>query len=169
MNALEPGAGGLPSASPSDAAANPLEMKPKPRPVSGMMKHFNSREDTAAAQFKTIKESKSQIDSVMTEFQKLTELQDTVTSKDVVKGCAGIVAAGVPAIQMASILADMPEQGQELQAWVKKEFDLAVQADQKVVQTMEYLRHQMISAGFQTLIAHSAEAKMMSQPPQGRA
>lgn len=176
MNNLEPGNGGVVSARPSDDIANPPAQPNQmsiAQPIAGspskMMQHFNSREDTAAEQFKTIKESKAQIDSVMTEFKKLTDLQDTVTTKDVVKGCAGIVAAGVPAVQMASILADMPESGQQLQAWVKHEYEQAVTGDQKISEAMNYLRHQLMTASLHTLIAHSAEAKMMSGPVQGNA
>lgn len=169
MNNLEPGDGGLPSARPSDNASNPLTATAKPRPQSTMMQRFNSIEDAAAAQFKTIQESKKQIDSVVREFKHLTDLQDTVTTKDVVNAGAGIVASGMPAVNMATILADMPEQPKELQAWVSKEYQQAVVGQQKVDQTVNYLRHQLLVTSFNSLIAHSAEAAALRGPVQGRA
>lgn len=168
MNDLDPGNGGL--VSPPEATPNPLSVKSKTRNQSEMMKHFSGHQDAAAERYSKMREAKQQIDSVMNVFGGLSQMLDTVTTKDVVKGCADIVAAGVPAVQMATILADMPEQPAELQAWVKDEFEKAQSAEQKIDEGLAVTRHGLISSALHTLVAHSAESQQLSQAvPAGNA
>ncbi len=168
MNDLEPGNGGPVSA--PEPGTNPLAMKAKPRPQTPMMKHFTGHRDAAADRFAKLREAKKQIDSVMGVFGGLSQLADTVTTKDVVKGCGDIVAAGVPAVQMATILADMPEKSPELQAWVADEFKKAQEAEAKIDEGLAITRHGLITSALHTLIAHSAESQaLLNAPPAGSA
>ncbi len=168
MNDLEPGNGGPVSA--PEPGVNPLVVKPKARAQSAMMKHFTGHRDAAAERFAKLREAKAQIDSVMGVFGGLSQLADTVTTKDVVKGCADIVAAGVPAVQMATILADMPEKAPELQAWVADEFEKAQAAEAKIDEGLAITRHGLITSALHTLIAHSAESQALAQAtPAGNA
>lgn len=149
--------------SPPEPTTNGLAVKAKLSPQSGMMKHFGSRQDQAAARFDKMKEAKQQIDAVLDAFGHLTDLQDTVQVRDVVKACAGIVAAGVPAVQMATILADMPEQPGQLQAWVKDEFDKAQQAEKTIDHGLQVTRHGLLTSALEHLIGHSAEQQQQQQ------
>lgn len=167
VNQLSPGAGGF--AAPPEARANPLRVRSMSRSRSKMLTHFGSDMDSAEARFDKMKEADSQIKAVIQAFGGMMNLADTVTTKDVVGACADIVAAGIPAVQMATILANMPEQPQQLQAWIKHEFEQAQTADQKIQQGLAITRHQMISAGLNSLIAHSAEAQMLAAPAAGNA
>lgn len=167
MNDLSIGQGG--PAAPLEPKTNGLEVKLKPRPRSEMMKHFGTQQDAAAARFEKLREAKHQIDAVMEAFGHLSDLQDTVQVRDVVKASAGIVAAGVPATQMAVILADMPEQPAQLQAWIKDEFDKAQSAEQKILEGLAITRHGLVTAALHNLMAHGVEDQMMKQPPVGSA
>ena len=161
MNQLEPGAGGLPSASPSDAKANnPLRPRLgfQPRPPSPVQREAGDAVDSARALFDKLKEAETQTDAIVDEFKQLVALADTVTTQDVVKGCAGIVAAGVPAMSMATILADMPERQPELQAWVAQKYKDGLAAEQQVAGGLRQARHNLVVAGLQAVLAHSAEA-----------
>lgn len=171
-NVLEPGAGGAPSARESDNKSNPLRIKSKSQPESPEQTQFGTELEGAKSRFDKMKEAERQISATVTEMGKLNAMADTVTVKDVVSACAGIVAAGVPAVSIATILADMPEQ--QLQPWVKQKYDEAVAGEQKVSQILGLARHQLAVAGIKSVAAHSAEAhhnaKMLaSAQPMGSA
>lgn len=189
-NMLDSGYGGLVAPSPADdkantasqvqsseAGGNPIGAKSASRPPSPNMTHFGGKVDTIRALFNKMKEAQTQASAIKTEMTQLADMGDTVTTKDVVKGFAGIVASGVPAVACATILADMPEQSQQLQGWVKQKFGEAISADQKVNQLLGQARHQMLVAGLQHTITHSAEAhaaaqqrhQLATQPVAGRA
>lgn len=156
-NELTAGYGG--AAAPAEPKPNPVGLQPANKPAAGMTQHFGSAVDAAHAKYEKMKEARTQITAVIKNMGELTKLLDTVTTQDVVKASANMVAAGIPAIEMAKILADMPEQGAQLQSWVKHEYDLAVQGAQQVDFALKWSRHEMISAGLRSIIAHSAEAR----------
>lgn len=166
-NDLAIGQGG--PAAPLEPKTNGLEVKAQPRPRSGMLKHFGTQQDAAAARFEKLREAKTQINAVLEAFGNLTDLQDTVQVRDVVKASGGIVAAGVPATQMAVILADMPEQPTQLQAWIKDQFDKAQSAEQKINEGLAITRHGLVTSALTNLMGHGIEDQMMRQQPVGSA
>ncbi len=170
-NGLEVGAGGPPA--PAEPKANPLSVKRRPPWASARMTGLGDEVESARGRFSKMKEAETQAMAILDEMGGLNALGDTVTSQDVVKGFAGIVAAGVPAVTLATILADMPEQGQALQAWVKQQFEHAITAEQKVSQVLNESRHQLLLAGLHHVIGHSAEAHhnstILAGPPAGSA
>lgn len=168
MNNLEPGNGG--PAAPLEPTTNPLTIKPKSRAQTAMMQHYSGHQDAAAERYSKMREAKTQIDTVMNVFGRLSQLADTVTTKDVVKGCGDIVAAGVPAVQMATILADMPEKAPELQAWVSDEFKKAQDAEKQIDEGLNVTRHGLITSALYTLVANSAESQALANAvPAGSA
>ncbi len=168
---LMAGAGGAPA--PQEPKANPLAAKPVSKgassPPSGMMKHYGGQMESAMAKFKLMKQSKSQIEAIKANFGELTNLQDTVKPHDVVKAAGDITGAGVPAIAMAKVLAEMPEGPGQLQAWVKQKFEHAVQAEMQIDHALSVTRYQVVSSSIQNLIAHSAQGALMAGPAQGNA
>lgn len=166
-NSLMPGAGG--AVSPAELKANPITVKPKARPQSDMMKHYGSKTESVAARFSKLKEAKAQIKAVKSNFGDLVNLQDTIKPDDVVKASGNIVGAGIPAVQMATILSEMPEQPTQLQGWVMGKYKEAIAGEQQILQGLASVRHELITASFESLIAHSAETEMMSRPVAGRA
>lgn len=161
---LDAGAGGAPA--PKTPTANPLQVEPKPRPPSGPMTQLGGEVGQTRARFEKMKEAEAQITATVAEMGKLAAMADTVTSKDVVKACAGIVASGVPAVTIATILADMPEQPGQLQGWVKQKADEATAGEAKVSKLLGQARHQMLVAGLHHVVGHSAEAHASNQHKQ---
>ena len=165
-NTLEPGAGGL--TAPKEVSANPLQLQSKPRPQSGMMKHFGTKADVAQAQYETVKEGVQKLSAMRSEMDKLVALQDTVTLQDLVKAGGVLVGAGIPAVQIATILADAPD-GPGLQPWLKQKDAAVAQWEAQAEQNLRLTRHEMGVAAMQNIIAHSTEQSQFAaaQPPSG--
>lgn len=176
MNPLEIGVGGRPAPSPEDSKAvqpNQISLQQAKAPPSEIMQKFGSAKNQVKAQFNQLAEAKKQISATKFEIGQLRDLGDTVTAKDVVKHSAGIVAAGVPAVEVATILADMPEGGQQLQAWVVQKYEEATANEGKVNKLMGIAQHQLAVTSLQNILAHSAEAhakqQLMAATPAGSA
>lgn len=160
-NLLEPGNGGLPTASPQDSKAVP---PPTPAPAGSgssgpgaMHSHFTSKEDTVALQFSKIKEASGKLQAMRTELDKLAALQDTVTQDDVVEAASGLVAAGLPAAEVAGELASMPENSHQIQAWVAQQSKALEPREQQVAQALNQTGHALGMMAMKSVIAHSAE------------
>lgn len=182
-NPLEPGQGGL--AAPQPTPANP------PQPSAGnalapqggagtapggspMMSHFGDAQAAAAAQFQKIKEAQARARATRKELDWLLSLGDTVTQDDAVKAGSGLVAGGIPAVQVAGILAQMPDGGPALQAWIQHMDAEAQKAEAKVAGAMQGARYHLGLIALKTLIAHSTEGHeqrrlLAAATPQGRA
>lgn len=156
-NLLEPGAAGLPSPSPQDEKANPLGPEPAPaRPA--VLKQFDSAEAEAAAQFKKLKGLEGQMKVSLAEFTKLAKLKDTVKMDDVVEAAGAVVAAGAPAVQVAGILAEVPQNSEALQGWVQMKLKEAQEQQVMLKQALAGAGYQLGLAAFQSLLADSAES-----------
>lgn len=159
MNTLEPGAGGLAAPSPADDKANPLQVgrQPDPGTRSEAQQHFDSAEDSAAEEFHKLKTLDGQMKVVQKQFQGLLQLNDTVTMGDVVKSSGAIVAAGVPAVQVASSLAEVPQQPEMLQQWVKQKAGEAAQQEQQLKQALAKASWNLGLAAYKSILADSVE------------
>lgn len=171
-NLLSPGFAGLPAASPKDQSAQPPMAMPAPGP-SSMMQHFSGKHDAARARFDKVKEAQGQVEATREELDKLVALGDTVTMDDLVEAAAGMVAAGIPAVEVASILAEAPE-GAALQGWVAEQDQKAKEREGQVKQALTGAGQQLAVSGLTHVIAHSAQAhaqrqKLMAMQPAGRA
>lgn len=154
-NLLAPGAAGLPAPSPQDAKANRLV--PSLPPPSPMMKEFGSQLDAAEAKFGQVQEAQARVAATRRAWDQLLALQDTLTTEDVVDACAEIVAAGVPAVDVAGMLADMPTQPQPLQAWVAENAEGIAEMEQQVGEAMKAAQFELGVVAFGNLLAASAE------------
>lgn len=165
-NLLSPGLGGLPAPSTKDEMATPPGGTPptpqgagvglQPPGPTHMQRHFMSAEDKAALRFSQVKKAAVQMQALQDGLDKLGALGDTVSFDDVVDVAAGIVAAGVPAIQVAGTLANMPESPSQLQAWIAKQAAALAPQVKKVQGTLAAARYEMGRAAFRSIIAHSA-------------
>lgn len=158
MNTLEPGAAGAPA--PQAVKANPLDIRPsnpQEAQLSEMMQNFRSPMDAAAAQFEKVKEAKGQLTVMRQGLDKLSALQDTVTTQDVVNAAAGLVAAGIGATEVATILADMPTQSQALQVWVQEMSASVKDSEAQMAEAEEQSRFELGLSAMGTLMAASAE------------
>ena len=155
-NLLAPGAGGLVAPSPQDQVANPLQ-PPMPGP-SPMMQHFGDLQDQAAARFGKIEGVAKMTAATRQGLEHCLALGDTVTTEDVVEAAAGMVAAGVPAMEVASTLADMPTGGEALQAWLAQQSEVLAGQEAQVAAGLANAGFDLGVAGLHHLLAYSAES-----------
>lgn len=164
-NELAPGNAGLVAPSPSDQEANP----PGPPQAPAPGPQIGSAQDAAAAKFNMLKEAQTQVSATDHAIQSLLLLGDTVSSKDVVKAASGMVAAGIPAVEVATILSDMPESTEAIQSWLS-EMDQGVKDKQaQVEQAMKGARYKLGLAAMRSIIAHSAEDHFAKQDAAAQA
>lgn len=173
-NMLEVGLGGSPAPNPSDADAvppNPVAM-PAPGP-SDMRQHFITPELAAKEQFDKAREAHQQVMVMRQELDNLLALGDTVTMDDLVEAAGNMVAKGLPAIQLASSLAEAPEQQSQLQAWVQEKSDALVPSEEMAGQMVREAGFALGKTALESLVGHSAEQhwkeRMLAAPAAGRA
>lgn len=78
------------------------------------------------------------------EMDKLALMGDTVAPEDVIAAAGRVVGHGVPARELATLLADMPSQaGQGLSAWVAQQDQGLMQQEAHVAQMREIAQHRM--------------------------
>lgn len=173
-NGLEIGNGGLVAPRPGDEQANPLAMAPQPAGPGPMAQQAGNKQDAAKAQFDKVKQASQQIASVRKGLEGLAALQDTVTMDDVVEEAGGLVAAGIPAIQVASTLADVPEQPSQIQAWLQEQLQKLAPQEAQIKAVLDQSGHRLATTALGSVLAHSAEAHfnkrlLASMPVQGNA
>lgn len=153
-----------PAPPPSDDEANPVAVAgdsplvPPPMPqASAMMQHFGGRLEQAQAQYQRMKESQARLVAVRKELDRLVALGDTATSEDLVKAGSGLVACGLQAVAIATLLADAPDSGPELQTWIEQHDAASRQREAQNAQALAVTRHELGSAALRTLMGHGAE------------
>lgn len=78
------------------------------------------------------------------EMDKLALMADTVTPEDVIAAAGRVVGHGVPARELASLLADMPSQaGQGLSAWVAQQDQALTLQESHVAQMRQIAAYRM--------------------------
>lgn len=88
------------------------------------------------------------------EIDKLVLMGDVVSPEDVVAAAGRVVGHGVPAKEMASLLASMPTQaGQGLAQWVQLQHGQLQQQEAVVAQAKEVALHRMGVSGVRALAA----------------
>lgn len=96
--------------------------------------------------------ARNQLDHIRTELDKLTNLADTVTPEDVIGAAGRLVGHGIPARELATILADMPTNaGQGLATWVQMHDQNARRQEAEVTRVRDIARHNLGVAAFREL------------------
>lgn len=174
-NSLVPGGGGPDNMSPVPGGSgnrnDPVEQ-------------LKAQEAYAKSLYQTVTKSRNMLDHLRREMDSLTQMGDTVTPEDVISAAGRVVGHGVPAKELATILADMPPMGgQGLAAWLTAHDASITQQEQHVAQMQALTQHQMGQASLKVLAglhmqkrarevgAASAEAALTAGPlaPRGRA
>lgn len=99
--------------------------------------------DIARQQFNITQKGMNQYVLLKRELTSLAQMGDMVTADDVVNSAGKLVAAGFDPRKMATLLADMPEGGQALSAWLGKTAAQATINHAKLSQTHEGFRHNL--------------------------
>lgn len=180
-NVLTPGFAGLVAPKPGDETANPPGPAAAANPISGpppgpsdMQQHFMSQEDAEGEKFKKLKSAKKKMDLTLKQFDKLSALGDTVSMEDVMEAASNMVAAGIPTISIASMLAEAPEQPSQLQAWVGEQIQKIAPKAAQLDQIYSQAGYSLGLSALKSIMSHSAEEHfskraLAAMPTQGRA
>lgn len=167
MHSLEPGAGGLvsptavksnPMATPSPQQAEALYGQSPPE-VSPMMQAFGGVLDQAKAQYQKLTDFDQRLKAVRTQLDQLVAKGDTVNTEDLIDAGAELVAHGIGAVPVATLLADAPTTGEALQAWLKQQDQTVTRQEAALQKPLAMARHQMAVAGLHNFVGHMAEAQ----------
>lgn len=152
-NPLMPGAGApLPATSPDQAPAGPSAAGPVA--PAGLEN-----------QYAALGKAKQTLSKVRVELDALTKLGDLVTHEDVVKSAGMLVASGLEPKALASLLADMPPEGQALQNWVKQHDEAVRVREAQAEQVHNQIRGQLGQEAMRSLLGqHMAESGGLPSP-----
>jgi hypothetical protein len=109
-----------------------------------------------AAMNKKMSEASSTLRKVREGMDRLTALGDIATQDDVVGEAGKLVGHGLDPGAVASLLADMPEGGEPLKAWIAQH-DLQIkQREAQQTQVHDQVRHELATTALRVLFAHHA-------------
>ena len=153
---------------------NPLAAPPQPPALPdghGPVEQAVGKAHTqAAGQLAQLTKQKTMVGNVKSELDKLSALGESVTPEDVIKGAGLLVGKGADPMAMASLLADMPQGGQALAAWLQQHDTQLAQNEQQLDQMLAGARHQAGSAALHVLAMDHIKQKFgppMAAPQQG--
>lgn len=121
-----------------------------------------------SAQYAKLQSADATLKVVRKALDGLVELADTVTPEDVVKAAGSIVSHGLDPMAMANLLADMPDNSQALQDWVKQHDMETTQREQQLAAATHAVRHQMGTMALRkVLLTHMASqgGQLAMAPP----
>lgn len=164
------GGGEDPSAPPDEGslrqgvAAGPQTMQAapdeSPHPTSVIGEHLQLE-----MQYKGMQKAAKLMDALKGGLLDLLKLSDTITPEDVTASAKKIVAAGVPATNIAAIMAQMPFQSSEaLAAWVKTNAQQVIQEDSLLHAHMDKARHMLGVSGMKVMAAGHLRGTEEAEP-----
>jgi len=138
-----PAPAGVPASAPAGApsGASPLAFA-------------KSQHDLISSQYNSINTTLASVDRLKTRLANLSKLGDMVTTEDVIKEASGAIAHGIPAGQIAGLLAEMPESGPQIAGWLQEKTVVLQQTEAGLLQAQEQMREHLGHAGMQMLMAH---------------
>ncbi len=141
---------------------------PPPGPMGNPLESQLQNHQQQSAFFEKLQTAKETLSAVRKEMDALLALGDTVSPSDVVKMGGGLVAAGLTPKAVAGLLADMPQGGEALQAWVKGHDQDVTAREQQLAQVMQQTQHQMGTSALSILSTHGkamqGQMSMGAQP-----
>lgn len=120
----------------------------------------------ASEMFDKTSETSKQALAVRNELAELSRLGDTVTPEDVIEGAGKLVGQGLDPIQMARMLAEMPQGSEALAGWVNGHLQTLEQQLPQLAQLHAVARHELGVSALRGIMAHAAghEASPGSSP-----
>lgn len=143
-NGLMPQGAGAPQVRPRGPQAGPEMI------ASMEQQHAQSR-----AQLNKLEEVAARQRAVREQMNHLKTLGDLVSEEDVVSAASKIVAAGVPPMEIATILADMPSGAEALKEWIVGQEAQFAQKEAQLGAMMGMIRHNTGLAALRLLAAES--------------
>jgi hypothetical protein len=122
----------------------------------------------ARAAFEQTSKAVTQMDHVRKGLERLSDRGDMVTPEDVIAEASKLVAHGIDPAALASILADMPQEGggEALGGWVTAHAVSAAQAEQQLMQARAVAQHELGVSAVHMLTAHDVHRAVTGPGPQ---
>lgn len=148
----------------STATASPLPDGHEPLLASVKQAHSQ-----AASQLGKLQEGKAMLGHLRTEFDSLMAMGDNVTPEDVIKAAGNLVGKGGDPMQLANKLADMPQGGQAIEAWIQQQATQLGQSEKMLDQQLALARHSAGNAALHLIAMHhiGEQFKQAGAQPQG--
>lgn len=143
-NGLMPQMGQPPMAAPRGPTAGPE-----------MIQAMEQQHQQSRAQLSKLEEIAGRQRVVREQMNHLKTLGDLVSEDDVVASASKIVAAGVPPMSVATLLADMPSGAEALKEWIVGQEAQFAQKEAQMNQVMGMVRHNTGLAALRLLAAES--------------
>lgn len=121
-------------------------------PLSGLLQQHDHLESL----HNKVTESVTKMDKLRLGLGKLAKMGDTVTQDDVIGEAGELVAHGLDPMAIASVLADMPQDGQPLAQWVTQRAQAATQKEQQLLQGRDQVQTQLGAQALKIVMAHAA-------------
>jgi hypothetical protein len=118
-----------------------------PDPLSGIAQAHNA----AKVRLAKTTQATQMLGSIRSELEHLAGMEDMVTQDDVVKSAGKLVGAGATPNELASLLADMPPDGQGLANWVQDHLASVDAREAQVGPAHEMAKHSVAATGIQML------------------
>lgn len=125
-----------------------------PASDSGIHDALLEAHDSAKSLFDHASMMQKRMETVTQELNSLAKMGASVTSEDVISGVGKLVAAGSDPMKMAGVLADMPDGGEALQAWVAQHAQQQQQVQQHYQQLHVIAQHEMGASALRALAGH---------------
>lgn len=140
-----------------DAAA-PASM---PSPASIPPDPLQVELDQHEAQYGLLQEGEASVSRVQDALNELTKLGDMVSQEDVVRAAGELVASGLDTKAMAAMLAEMPPDGEALQAWLLAKDAQLKAISQQLNAALEAKRFDLGAAAMKQLVAQGARQRLL--------
>lgn len=120
------------------------------------------RIDAARARFDVAQKNFREMDLINSALEKLSEKGDMIEQEDVIKAASKLVAKGIEADSMASLLSTMPEKGEAIAGWLGQLSDFAAQQEVYLKEEMKEARFQLGVIGMRGLMINDRLDQMDS-------
>jgi hypothetical protein len=160
-----------PSGLPGGGRAPPGLGPQMPTGLDGAMQALQKGHGQARAAFEQTSKAVAQMDHVRKGLEKLSDRGDMVTPEDVIGEASKLVAHGIDPMALASILADMPQEGggEALGGWITAHAVSAAQAEQQLMQARAVAQHELGVSAVHMLTAHDVHRAVTGVGPQPEA
>jgi hypothetical protein len=113
---------------------------------------LSGRHSVISEQYDKAKELGQKVGYMRQELDKLLAKGDTVTQDDVMDAAAKLASHGYDPKNLAAFLADLPEQGAQINGMLQQKEAMVKQQEQKLGQATEVLRDQLGHSAMQSMM-----------------
>lgn len=124
---------------------------PAPGPVPGS--------DSLMAQYDKLRVAQHMLDVTQEGLDRLAALGDTVTTEDVVHEAGVLVAQGLDPIEMAGMLAEMPEKGEQIVEWLAGHVQDLAEREAQLQMVTRAVRQEIATGAMRKLMVQHAESE----------